>query len=198
MDHVLRCKCGTLQGTVRHPEQANHGVCYCKSCQAFAHILGDPSGILDDLGGSEVVATLQKNVAFTQGVDVLACLTLTEKGLLRWYAKCCNTPIGNTVRDFRVSFVGLVHNCLEYSSTPINASFGPVRMRAHTKWAKAKVDPMVWSTIASVSPLFVSLLGARINGGYKKTPFFDAATGKPVVTPRVLSAGEIEQAMRAV
>jgi hypothetical protein len=30
-----------------------------------------------------------------------------------WYARCCNTPIGNTLVDYRISFIGLVHTCLQ-------------------------------------------------------------------------------------
>jgi Family of unknown function (DUF6151) len=33
---------------------------------------------------------------FTKGQDQIEGLRLTPKGLYRWYAKCCNTPVGNT------------------------------------------------------------------------------------------------------
>ena len=88
MDHALRCRCGTLQGTVRHTERVNRGVCYCRDCQAYAHALGNAGMILDNLGGSDVVATLQQHVTFTKGTEALACMSLTERGLLRWYASC--------------------------------------------------------------------------------------------------------------
>ena len=113
MNHPLRCRCGTLKGYVSHPEKVTRGVCYCRDCQAFAHFLGTTGDILDEMGGTDVVATLPKYVTFTQGVDALACMSLTETGMLRWYASCCNTPIGNTPRDFKVSHVGLIHTCLE-------------------------------------------------------------------------------------
>ncbi len=35
-------------------------------------------------------------------------MRLTPMGLLRWYAGCCNTPIGNMV-SARVPFIGIVH-----------------------------------------------------------------------------------------
>jgi Family of unknown function (DUF6151) len=196
--HPLRCRCGTVQGIVAHTERVNRGVCYCRDCQAYAHALGDPKGILDGLGGSDVIATLQQYVTFTKGTDAVACLSLTDRGLLRWYASCCNTPIGNTQRDRRMSFVGLLHNCVDHSPNSLDAVFGPVRMRVNTKSAKGKVASMPLSTVTSVARFFASVLRARIDGTYKQTPFFVAATGKPVVPPRVLSVTERELALNAV
>jgi hypothetical protein len=198
MDHPLRCRCGTIEGTLAHAEHAKRGVCYCRDCQAYAHALGDPAGILDALGGSDVVATLQRNVTFSRGAEALACLSLTPRGLLRWYASCCMTPIGNTLRDLRISYVGLLHNCVEHSAHSLDAVFGPARMRVNTRSAKASVAPTPWRTFTAVVPLFAAVLVARLDGSYRRTPFFVAASGMPAAAPRVLSAAERERAMGAV
>jgi Family of unknown function (DUF6151) len=198
MIHPLRCRCGTLQGTVSRPEKVNRGVCYCRDCQAYAHYLGKPEGILDELGGTDVVATLAQHVTFSQGLEALACMSLTENGLLRWYASCCNTPIGNTQRNFKVSFVGLVHTCLENPSKTLESAFGPVRMRVNTKHAKGRVESMPLSTFTSVLRFLASVIRARLDGSYKFTPFFDSHRGTPVVAPMVLSASERERVMNAV
>ena len=129
-------------------------------------------------------------ISFTRGIEKLACLSLTEQGLLRWYAGCCQTPIGNVLRNYKISYVGLVHNCLENGPTTIDSSFGPVRMVANGKHAKGKTDLMVLSTLMSVIGLAGSLLRARLDGSYKKTPFFEPASGTPIVQPHVLSAAE--------
>jgi hypothetical protein len=198
MDHALRCRCGTVQGTLAHAEHARRAVCYCRDCQAYAHALGEAQAILDPLGGSDVVATLQRNVTITEGGEALACLSLTDRGLLRWYASCCRTPIGNTLRDFRISYVGLLHNCLEHAPASLDAVFGPAQMRVNTHSAKAQVAPTRWRTFVSVVPLFAAVLRARLDGSFRQTPFFVAATGVPVVAPRVLPAAERERARRAV
>ena len=198
MNHPLRCRCGTLKGYVSHPEKVSRGVCYCKDCQAFAHFLGMPGDILDAMGGTDVVATLPKYVTFTQGVEALACMSLTENGLLRWYASCCNTPIGNTPRDFKVSHVGLVHTCLEDPPRTLESSFGPVRMRVNTKHAKGKPKSMPISTIASLVRFLISLIRARLDGSYKCTPFFAPDRGTPIVPPKVLTSSERERVMNAV
>jgi len=190
MNHPLHCQCGTLQGHVSHTESVCRGVCYCKDCQAYAHFLGKADEILDEMGGSDVVATLPQHVSFTQGVEKLTCMSLSDKGMLRWYASCCNTPIGNTSRDFKVSHVGLLHNCLEDSSTSLDSAFGPVRMRVGMKSAKGTPKAMALSTTVAILQFMARLIRARLDGSYKRTPFFDPETGKPRVSPKVLTQAE--------
>lgn len=173
-------------------------MCYCKDCQAFAHFLGKADDILDEMGGTDVIATLPKYLRFTHGFEALACMSLTGNGMLRWYAGCCNTPIGNTPRNFKTSHVGLVHTCLEDPSRSLERSFGPVRMRVNTKHAKGKPKPMPISTVTSILRFMSSLIGARLDGSYKSTPFFIPDRGIPVVPPKVLTSSERERVMNAV
>jgi hypothetical protein len=198
MNHPLRCQCGTLQGDVTHTESVCRGVCYCKDCQAYAHFLGKADEILDEMGGTDVVATLPQHVTFTHGIEALACMSLSDKGMLRWYASCCNTPIGNTSRDFKVSHVGLVHSCLENPPTSLDSAFGPVRMQVGKKSAKGTPQGMAVSTTVSILKFMGRLIGARLDGSYKNTPFFDPATGTPRVSPKVLTPDERARLMEAV
>src|SRR5216683_8060072 len=152
VNHPLQCRCGTLKGYVAHSTRVNRCVCYCRDCQAFAHFLGRPSEILDAQGGTDVIQTRPANVTFAQGQDAFACMRLTERGLLRWYAACCNTPVGNTLSNFRVSFVGLVHSCLEGTGGSLDDSLGPVRARVNTKSAKGEVRTGSGGRIAVLLP----------------------------------------------
>jgi Family of unknown function (DUF6151) len=190
MNHPLRCRCGTLKGYVDTSKPVNRAVCYCKDCQAFAHYLGRPSEILDSSGGTDVIQTVPAKVTFTQGRETLACMRLSEKGLVRWYASCCNTPIGNTAANYRLSFVGLIHNCLEAPPASLNDSFGPVRMWSFTKTAKAKIDASPFGMLPGILRIFAMILRARLNGAYQRTPFFNANTGIPIVNPKILSQSE--------
>lgn len=191
MNHLLQCQCGRLRGYVSHPDQViNRGICYCKDCRAYAHFLGKPREILDAMGGTEVVGVCPKYVTFTQGTENLACMSLSPKGLLRWYAACCNTPIGNTPRNFKASFVGLVHNCLEQSGQSVEQSFGPIRLWVNTRGAKKKVKVGAASTFMAVLRLLKSLLVARLDGSYRVTPFFYVESGVPSKQPMVISAAD--------
>src|SRR5215470_3449738 len=192
MSHPLRCRCGTLTGSVREPQRASRGVCYCKDCQAFARYLGKADTVLDAMGGTDVVATLPKYVSFTSGTGSLACLSLTDRGLLRWYATCCNTPIGNTSRDFRVPYVGLVHTCLG-ALAAIEASFGPVRLRVNTQSANGRPKLMPLSTATALLRFAPTVILSRLDGSYRATPFF-SADGIPIAQRKVLTRTEREAA----
>jgi hypothetical protein len=188
-----------LKGYVRQPGSVNRAICYCRDCQAFAHFLGRPNEILDSKGGSDVVQTTPSRVTFTDGVEMLTCMRLTPNGLMRWYARCCNTPIGNTVANFKVSFVGLVHNCLENGGRSLDDSFGPVRMWVNTKAAMGEVQSSSWVAMGGgVTRILGMLLRARLNGSYKRTMFFSPQTGAPVAQPKILSREERDRLMQAV
>lgn len=162
MNHPLQCKCGTLKGHVSPPDMANRGVCYCKDCQAFANFLERPGdAVLDELGG-----------------------------LLRWYASCCNTPIGNTPRDFKTPYVGLIHSCLAKRAPSLQESFGPVRMVLQTKSAKGQVKSTPMSNFVTLLRIMKAVFGARISGAYKRNPFFIDGSGAPIRQPRELTKAE--------
>lgn len=197
MDHPLRCRCGTLRGYVSRSGKTSRAVCYCKDCQAYAQVLGR-SDILDERGGTDVVATLPRYVTLTQGMEALACLSLTPNGLLRWYTSCCDTPVANTPRNFKVSYVGLVHTCLEDPSVTLDSSFGSARMRVNTQSARGKTNSTPIRTLACVLRLLTSLIGARVDGSYKVTPFFIPDRGMPIMPPRVLTADERARVMNAL
>ena len=193
MNHPLQCRCGTIKGYVVRPGMAKRAVCYCKDCQAFAHFLKRADTVLDEHGGTAIVATVPKQVHFTQGVEALASMSLSDHGLLRWYASCCNTPIGNTPRDFKTPYVGLIETCLKSDSPSLQESFGPVRMVVNTKSARGRVKSTPVSNLLGMLGLMKSVIGARLAGTYKLNPFFRAETGTPLVRPRELTKAERER-----
>jgi len=194
MNHPLRCRCGTLQGHVAEPQKAmGRGVCYCKDCQAYARFLGRAADVLDVQGGTDVIAIHPQHVVLAHGLDALACMSLSPRGLLRWYASCCRTPIGNTARNAKLAYVGLVHTCLEGAGVPIERSFGPVTLRMNTAAASGAVADKSRGVPRSALRFIGTMLGARIGGSYRRSPFFDATSGMPIVAPHVLTKAEREQ-----
>jgi hypothetical protein len=195
MQHPLQCRCGTIKGWVSDTQGANRVVCYCRDCQAFARFLGQEIETLDAQGGSDVIQTLPKNVTFTQGADALACMRLTDKGMVRWYAGCCKTPIGNTLENYKISFVGLLHNCLESPEHSLQSSFGVVRTYANPQGAIGAPKPKASGMGATIWWFAKTILKARLNGDYKLTPFF--RDGRPIATPRVIGSAERSRAMQS-
>jgi len=196
-DVALRCRCGTVRGVARavSPRTVNHCFCYCDDCQAFAHFLGRADDLLDAYGGTEVVQMSQASFALTAGVESLAAMRLTEKGLMRWYASCCNTPIGNTLPTPAIPFIGLIRAFIDAPQ----AALGPIRGRAfaqNAKGGRAAVPQDGSSDFAMLVRMLPKLLGWRLRGDHKRSPLFDAAN-RPLVEPRVLDAAEREELRRA-
>ena len=194
-DLAIACSCGALKAAVRglSARGCNRAVCYCDDCQAFAHFLGRPDEIIDQYGGTEVLQLSSAYVEFAEGTEQLACMRLKAGGLLRWYADCCRTPIGNTLPTHQVPFVGLVHLCIHLDDDALGAVLGPVRARVHGKFAKGKPSGVVVHDGVPVSYLLrvaAKLLTARLRGDHKRSAFFDPNTGLPRVVPHVLTVDE--------
>ena len=185
MDQLLSCQCGKLQGKLSHPEQCTRIKCYCLDCQAFAAYLRKDD-IVDQQGGTDVVVAHPRLLTFTAGQDALQCMSLSAKGMLRWYAGCCNTPIGNTTRTIKGSFVGLTHNFLARTAAEMDAAFGPVRMVSCTDSARSPVPSSGWRAVRPMLGFVRQLLAARLSGSYRSTPFF-TPDDQPLVTPAVLT-----------
>lgn len=190
MSLPIRCRCGSLEGSLSSPQRAARAICYCRDCQAFARFLGQPELTLDALGGTDIVATRPDFVQFTRGADRLRCVSLSSQGMLRWYADCCRTPIGNTPRDPKFPYVGLVHDCIAASAAERDAAFGPAKAVLNVASASGDVKPARLSLLFGMLRILRNVFGAKLSGKYRNTPFFDVAAGKPVAEPRVLSAEE--------
>lgn len=187
---TLACRCGGVKGiaTDVSPENGNHLVCYCDDCQAFARFLGG-SDILDARGGTEIYQTTPSRVHIQSGASNLRCVRLTEKGLMRWYAGCCRTPIANTVSRARVPFAGLVRPFFGDApdGRPRNSVIGDVAHTANERYAigappGATDTPPIRLILRIVRQLFFGML----SGAHRPSPFF-RDDGTPVVVPEVLS-----------
>jgi hypothetical protein len=170
--HPIQCRCGSLKGEVSHIEAGIRAVCYCRDCQAYAHVLGEATSVLDAVGGTDVVATQGRYLRFTSDTRTLACLSLSPRGLLRWFAACCSTPIANTPRNWGLPYAGLVHTCLG-TVQPIERSWPKVQMRVNTHGASGAVPRMGWSQYLPMATFVPRMLGAGLSGAYRRTPFFD-------------------------
>jgi hypothetical protein len=186
--HAIRCRCGALRGQLDCSGVSNRGICYCTDCRAFANFLGRHGEILDERGGTEIVQLAQPCLTFSQGTEHLAAVRLSEKGLIRWYAACCKTPIGNTAATPKVGFIGVIHSCLDRSH--IDSDFGTSIALMHTASAlgdgKLKQRGLFGMIVRILWILFIT----RISGRYKNSQLFDRS-GVPKAQPRVLTREEL-------
>lgn len=198
MTHSIRCHCGKLKGTLNHNQEVNRCVCYCGDCQAFARFLKREHEILDEMGGTSIIQTIPANITFTEGIENLTCMRLTANGMLRWYAACCNTSIGNTLPTPNLSFIGLIHTCLSSDQTSLDKAFGSIRMYVNTKSAIGENKPTAAGVLSGTLRVIGMMLKARFDGRYKQTPFFIMESGTPIVVPKVLNAEELKNVKNAV
>ena len=90
-----------------------------------------------------------------------------------------------------------MHSCLQNPERSLDESFGPVRAWVYTQSAKGDSKPRTAGQGAVALWFIKTVIKARFNGEYKRTPFFKA-DGTPIVTPRVLSTEEHVTLMNAV
>ncbi|HLZ01782.1 MAG TPA: DUF6151 family protein [Bradyrhizobium sp.] len=191
----VRCRCGEVRGIVTDPSPrtVNRVTCYCDDCQAFAHELGR-ADLLNKNGGSDIIQVAPAAVSFTKGQDRIVGLRLTPKGLYRWYAKCCNTPVGNTLGP-AVPFVGLFAEILDVPKP--DEVVGPPTGAIMGKYAVGEAP-------AGSSGIKLSLMlgaigrviGWRLSGKTWPHPFFAQETRVPIYPITVVSK-ERRDALRA-
>jgi hypothetical protein len=199
-DVTLRCRCGEVRGRVRGVSShvGNRCVCYCNDCQAFGHFIG-AGDVLDAQGGTDIYQISPARVEIEQGQDKIACIHLRDGGLFRWYASCCRTAIGNTLKP-SLPFVGLIHTFTDHESDGRSRTeaLGPVRGTNVPEAAKG--EPLPSTRLAALAMFWrigVMILGARLRGEQNQHPFFKAGTAEPITTPRVLTADQLAELVAA-
>jgi len=188
----IQCECGQFRAQLENFPRHSPGrlACYCDDCQTYAHHL-QRVDLLDAAGGTEVIPVYPAEFKILQGREVLKCLRLSPKGLYRWYAGCCNTPVGATNPGF--PWLGLVHRVYSVKDPGYLArALGPIKSRIMGRFAQgtppsgtaAKID---FKGFMTVMPF---LLKGVLTGKAKPSPFFQQDGRTPIVDPQVLSVQE--------
>jgi len=200
-DLPIRCECGTLQGTLRgvDPARGNRLICYCDDCQSFAHFLnrGEGGAVLDDFGGTDLFQTSPSRITFEEGAEELAAVNLKPGGLMRWYARCCNTPIANTMRSPQMPFAGTLHVAVDHAADgrSRDETLGPVRGTSLTQFAKGDASHLEAGggrSLAMLGRILRLLFVWRLRGEHRPSPFFDDE-GNLRCEPHVLTQDELAE-----
>lgn len=176
----VRCRCGALRGSLAEVGPGKHAVCYCDDCQIYALQLGR-ADTLDERGGSEALMAAPAQLTLTQGAEALRCLRLKPKGLWRWYAGCCNTPLANTLGPrLPIMIVLLTSLDLQALGRSADDALGPRVVALHGRFAKGGVPPGVHpkAPLAALPRMLGHVLSGLLKGRSRPSPFFDAR-GKP-------------------
>lgn len=181
----LKCACGTVQGKTAYVDKiiGNRMICCCDDCQSFAQYLKQEATVLDQYGGTDIFQLPITHLKITQGNDEVACVRLTAKGMFRWYAKCCNTPIANTM-GANMPFIGLIHNFMDNSLTR-DKDLGSARAYLQSKYARKEVDKTTNAPFKTTLRMIFKIFIWKIKGLNTPSAFFDNK-GKPIAKPIIL------------
>lgn len=192
-DAELHCRCGEVHGRVVNaaPDTVNHMVCYCDDCQAYLHHLGRVD-LLDARGGTDIVQVAPASLSFDRGADRIVGLRLTPKGLYRWYASCCKTPLGNTLGP-ALPFVGIVAQAFDAGEQRASDLFGKPIAAARGQYAIGGLpDGLKEAGVLLIARTLRLMLGWRLRGQSWPHPYFDRETRKPSRPVSILSSAERE------
>lgn len=190
MLYPLSCRCGAVRGTVETAAPHERIVCYCADCQAYAHLLGRPAEDLDARGGTHALLTVPRAIRIETGAERLACVRMTGRGPIRWYAACCDTPVANTGPVMEAAYASLLGPVLGGAGPALDAAFGPARLFGFVHNARGEPKPPRTPFLGVYLRVVARSLRARFDGSYRRTPFFDPATGRPRAEPRRLAPEE--------
>ncbi|PCH61699.1 MAG: hypothetical protein COC19_04490 [SAR86 cluster bacterium] len=184
----LKCDCGKVTGIVHDvkPGCGNRVVCYCASCRNFAKHVNPDGHVLNEFGGTEIFQIAPSSMEIQQGLDSIACLRLSEKGLYRWYASCCNTPIGNTV-SLRFPLVGVISSFITRDQG-VDSKIGPVVGISYEQYATGDLPQSMRigkSKIAQLFTMIRKMLIWKVQGKHSPSPFYDKQ-GNPIVEPSII------------
>lgn len=190
-DVELSCRCGTIRGRLKgaSPKTTGRVVCYCDDCQAFLHEIGR-SDLLDAHGGTDIVQVAPAALSFHAGTDRIECMRLGPKGLYRFYAGCCKTPLGNTMGPV-VPYIGIGTELLGKDAKKRDAILGQPSGEAGQKFAiNGTHHGSTRMSVRFIAGVVTKVLGWKLRGKAWPHPFFEKKRKEPTVSVRTLTRDE--------
>lgn len=191
----IECDCGSVKATVESKHHKGYrAACYCDDCQAYAHHL-QRSDTLDASGGTDIIPVMPGHYIFTEGRENIKVLRLSDKGMFRWYAGCCKTPLGNSMTSPSMPYHGVPARIFQKKNSveKIEEVFGPIREAMQAQYAAGSIPPRAQKTVSVSFMLrvlrFIAM--AKLTRAGAPSPFF-LPNGKPISDPYVLNFSERE------
>jgi len=184
----ISCDCGSFKAELLAFPKNTPGrlACYCRDCQSYLEKI-DRADVLDDFGGSEIIPVYPAELKILQGKEHLKCYRLSEKGLYRWAAGCCNSPVLNTKPDF--PWLGIFHTAYKKSDPSALESLGEIKSRIFGKYAKGQppfviADKLGFKALMTVMPFIIK---GKLLKKATASEFFEDDGQTPIAEPEILS-----------
>ncbi len=189
-DLSLQCTCGAVRGILRDvsPSTVFHFVCHCGDCRTFLRHIGRAEDLLTAHGGTPVVHTTPARVTLQAGKDNVGLLRLSPRGLLRFYATCCNTPLGAMLDQPNAPLMSLSRAVL---SDDAHNHLGPaigIRGRSATG-DPSTLDAAEKVPLGVVARMAGRMVLRRLQGEARPSPFHHP-DGTVIAAPVVLTKEE--------
>jgi len=193
---ALSCRCGNVRGTARIPrKRALRAICHCDDCQTYALHLGDetiPNVVVDEWGGTEVLQGWPEHITLDAGHEHIRVTRLSPKGLLRFNASCCDTPMANLLDNPKLPFTGLVHTFIaDDAKAQLDDAYGRPMSRIQCRFAPTQPpDGVPRAPAGLIAKAAKNMAVGKLKRGHRPHPFFDD-DGQPVAQQvEVLSKDE--------
>lgn len=194
-DLSFACKCLTVTGTLLDvgPAQGDHVICHCTDCQDLTRHLGH-ADMLDAHGGSALYQSRCARLRIDTGRERLACVHLTDKPTLRWYAACCGMPLFNTYANGKLPYITTQLAACDPAKR--DALVGPPRGHLFTEDGTGDTSALPKMSMGQLMRrFFPRMLKDLILSDRRRCALFDAKTLAPIVQPHRLT-GKERQALR--
>ena len=189
-DLSFACACGAVTGTLTDvgPAEGDHVICHCTDCQDLTHYLGQANRVLDAQGGTSLYQSRCARMRIDSGRERLACVHLTDKPTLRWYAACCRLPLFNTVANGKFPFITIQLAACDPAAREV---VGPSRGHIYTQDATGDASHLPQMSIATLMRrFFVRMIKDIVSGDRRRAALFDAKTLEPIAKPHRLTGEE--------
>lgn len=191
----IQCECGKFRAALNDFPKNSPGrfKCYCDDCQSYLHHI-QRADLLDECGGTEIIPAYPRSIEVLSGQEHLQCIRLSEKGMYRFLASCCRTPICNTAPGR--PWAG-IHRRV-YPTKELDAAYPKVTSSIMGKYAKGTPPPGTPKTFDfnGMKIVMPYLLRGKFTGKAKHSPFFKR-DGKPIAEVKVLTQQERTEALRS-
>ena len=195
----FRCRCGTVEGRLldASARTGDHIACHCKDCRAFVSYLDADEHIFFGETGTALFNTSGSKLRIESGLDQLRCIHLTDKPTLRWFARCCNTPLFNTNANNKLPFFDLLTATAE--SDRVAGQLGPINGHFFAENAPNNGAGLRrLSLLGLVRMVMPRMIGDVVKGRRRGNPLFDDRTLEPIAEPHRLTPEERERAYARV
>ena len=191
-DLPFACACGAISGTLLDvgPGQGDHVICHCTDCQDLTRHLGHADRVLDAHGGSALYQSRCARLRIDTGRERLACVHLTDKPTLRWYASCCGMPLFNTYANGKLPYITTQLAACDPAKR--DALVGPPRGHLFTQDGIGDTSALPEMSMGQLMRrFFPRMIRDLLSGNRRRCPLFDAKTLEPIAKPHRLTGEEM-------